>query len=262
MPAIPNGRVSTKLLAVAIAMVGCAKGDNPSVSVGADGGPTLTVVEAGDTDLATTAQRWNSAIAQRDWTLLPQLYATMVDYHGVPLRRDQLVQVRRDTWTNDASFTQSIDHVAVVSPFRVEFARKWVTLGVPHTSRASLDFAREGERWVVVSESDAHADQARANPDTPPAQPCDDLVVRVVMSTVKGLALAENKSRNQIQITARPPEAPMYSVAVIGNDAHVRATLGWFDVFPSTGRVSDAFSGDTLLADADLVGQVRKCDQR
>jgi len=35
--------------------------------------------------------------------------------------------------------------------------------------------------------------------------------------------------------------------------------IGWFDVVPQTGEVSDAFGGETLKPDGDLVAALRNC---
>lgn len=234
------------LIGLFLAGVACTKREAPTL--------TSAAVDAGspeNAELATAAQRWNAAISQRDLSLLTNAYASHVTFYGIPLRHDQVIQIRSDEFTKDPSFTQSVADVRVVSPSRVELERKWVTLGTRHSEKASLDLVREDGRWVVAGEGEARASQAN--------DACAGLATRMVLSSKKASALAGVDVNNDVHVANEPPTWPMYSVAIVENEKDVATTVGWYDVVPSTGELSDALTGETLAADPGLVAQMRKC---
>ena len=214
-----------------------------------------------EAEVHDAAQRWNRAMSQRDLSLLAGVYGTKVTFHGVPLRHDQMLQVLSDAFVKDPSFTQSIAEVrpGAGADRRVRVKRKWVTLGVTHEQPTWLELSREDGKLVVTAQGDATSD-ARAK--QPNEDRCEELARRVVLSTPRATALMRAPGDgypNEAYVALTPPEWPAWVVTVIDHTTPNPVAIGWFDVVPETGEVSEAFTGETLAPNRDLLAEMRKC---
>ena len=219
-----------------------------------------------ENDSLAAARRWDAAMSQRDLSLLANVYGKNVVFYGVPLRHDQVIQVLSDMFVKDPSFTQSISDVRSPTADRIEMKETKVVTGKSRSDKAWLKLAREDGALVVVEQGDASSDARLAAQSNPKPEYCEGLAQRVVMSTEKARALVDvprgpgnNGYANEARVVVAPPSWPAYVVAVIDHTTPKAVAIGWYDVVPQTGEVSDAFNGETLKPDADLVAQLRKC---
>ncbi|HEY2370038.1 MAG TPA: hypothetical protein VGH87_26755 [Polyangiaceae bacterium] len=219
-----------------------------------------------ENDALAAAKRWDAAMSQRDLSLLANVYGKNVLFYGVPLRHDQVIQALSDMFVKDPSFTQSISDVRTPAADRVELEQTKVVTGKSRSEKAWLELAREDGALVVVEQSDADTDARLAAQTNAKEEYCEGLAQRVVMSTNKGRSLVDvprgpggSGYANEVRLVVTPPSWPAYVVAVIDHTTPKPVAIGWFDVVPQTGEVSDAFGGETLKPDADLVAALRKC---
>ena len=219
-----------------------------------------------ENDELAAARRWDAAMSQRDLSLLAGVYGKNVVFYGVPLRHDQVIQALSDMFVKDPSFTQSISDVKTPAADRVELEQTKVVTGKSRTDKAWLVLAREDGALVVVQQGDATSDARLAAQSNAKQDYCEGLAQRVVMSTDKARTLVDvprgpggSGYANEVRLVAAPPSWPAYVVAVIDHTTPKPVAIGWFDVVPQTGEVSDAFSGETLEPNAGLVAALRKC---
>jgi hypothetical protein len=219
-----------------------------------------------ENDALAAAKRWDAAMSQRDLSLLANVYGEHVVFYGLPLRHDQVIQALSDMFVKDPSFTQSISDVRTPLEGRVELKRTFVVTGKSRIEPAWLKLAREDGALVVVEQGDETSDARIAAESGAKEEYCEGLAQRVVMSTDKGRALVDvprgpgmSGNANEVRLVAAPPSWPAYVVAVIDHTTRKSVTIGWFDVVPQTGEVSDAFGGETLKPDADLIAALRSC---
>jgi hypothetical protein len=212
-----------------------------------------------ENDALDAAKRWNAAMSQRDLTLIASVYGAHVMFLGVPLRHDQVVQVLSDAFVKDPSFTQSITDVKNPVPDRIEMKRTWVTTGKSHTDSTWLRLAREDGKLVVIEQGDPSSDARVSSQSDTKQEYCDGLAQRVVMSTDKARALVD-VPRGPLQ-NGYANEVRVVAVTVIDHTTMKAVAIGWFDVVPQTGEVSDALGGETLKPNGDLVAQMRKCSR-
>jgi len=203
-----------------------------------------------DSDAIAAARRWDAAMSQRDLSRLSNVYGVHVDFHGVPLRHDQVLQALGDMFVKDPSFTQSISDVWTPAAEHVELERASVIAGKPRRDSVRLELARQDGALVVVRQS-GESDDAKD-------ERCEALAERVVMSTDRARALT-NDPRNEVRLVMAPPAWPAYVVVVIDRTTRRTVTIGWFDVVPETGEISEVFGGETLNPDATSVAQLRSC---
>jgi hypothetical protein len=133
--------------------------------------------------------------------------------------------------------------------------RTWVTLGTQHSEATWLELARADGKLVVVG-------QGGEKREGPRVGRCEDLAQRVVLSTPRATSMmqaASNGHPNESRVVATPPEWPMYVVTIIDHTTPKPVAIGWFDVVPDAGEVSDAFTGETLTPNRDLIAEMRKC---
>jgi hypothetical protein len=221
-----------------------------------------------ENDAIAATRRWDAAMSQRDLSLLANVYGKNVTFYGMPLRHDQVIQALSDMFVKDPSFTQTIANVRTPAADRVELDQKMVITGKSRTEKAWLTLAREGGALVVVEQGDAISDARLAAQSSPKQEYCEGLAQRVVMSTDKARALVDvpraadrNGYANEVRLVVAPPAWPAYVIGVIDHTTPKPVVIGWFDVVPQTGEVSDAFGGETLKPDAALVAQLRNCPQ-
>ncbi len=217
-----------------------------------------------ENDAIAAARHWDAAMSQRDLSLLANVYGEHVTFYGMPLRHDQVIQALSDMFVKDPSFTQSISNIKTPAADHVELEQKMVVNGKSRSDKAWLRLAREDGALVVVEQGDASSDARLASQSNSKQDYCEGLAQRVVMSTDKARALVDvprgsNGNANEVRLVAAPPASPAYVIAVIDHTTPRPVTIGWYDVVPQTGEVSDAFGGETLRPDADLVGQLRSC---
>lgn len=219
-----------------------------------------------ESDALAAARRWDAAMSQRDLSLLANVYGKNVTFYGVPLRHDQVIQALSDMFVKDPSFTQSISDVRTPAADRVELKQTKVITGKSRSDAAWLKLAREDGALVVVEQGDASSNARLAAQTSAKEEYCEGLAQRVVMSTDKGRSLVDvprgrgnDGYANEVRLVLAPPSWPAYVVAVIDHTTPKPIAIGWFDVVPQTGEVSDAFGGETLKPDGDLVAALRKC---
>ncbi len=232
----------------------CSRRDEQTTVTGAQLEASVSTTPR-EAELNDAAKRWNQAMSQRDLSLLAGVYGVRVTFYGVPLRHDQVLQVLSDAFTKDPSFTQSIDDVRTGNGTRVRMKRTWVTLGAQHSETTWLQLAREDGKLVVVGQGDD-------KPEGPKIGRCEDLAQRVVLSTPRATSMMHAQANgypNESRVVATPPEWPMYVVTIIDRTTPHPIAIGWFDVVPETGEVSDAFTGETLTPNRDLIAQMRTC---
>ena len=250
------------LAAPVLAFAACSKHDEQTTTTSAK----VESTTAPESDTLAAARRWDAAMSQRDLSLLANAYGKNVLFYGVPLRHDQVIQVLSDMFVKDPSFTQSMSDVKTPSADRVELDRKSVVLGKSRNDRAWLKLAREDGKLVVVEQGDQTSDARISAQSNTKEEYCEGLAQRTVLSTDKARALVDvprgpqqNGYANDVRVVATPPSWPDYVVAVIDKTTQNPVAIGWFDVVPQTGEVSDALGGETLKPNADLVAQIRKC---
>ena len=249
-------------LALAAVAFACSRHDDTTTITSAkvDGGASPR-----ENDALDAARRWNAAMSQRDLTLLANVYGANVTFAGVPLRHDQVIQVLSDSFVKDPSFTQSITDVRSPVADRIELKRTWVTVGKSHSDSMWLKLAREDGKLVIVEQGDPISDARLSSEADAKEDYCDGLSRRVVMSTDKARSLVDvprgpqQVGANEVRVVVAPPTWPAYAVAVIDHTTPKAVTIGWFDVVPQTGEVSDALGGETLAPNGELVAQMRKC---
>ena len=219
-----------------------------------------------ENDALAAARRWDAAMSQRDLSLLANVYGKSVVFYGVPLRHDQVIQALSDMFVKDPSFTQSIAEAKSPAQDRVELKRTAIVSGKSRSDAAWLKLAREGGALVVVEQGDEASDARLSAQATGKEEYCEGLAQRVVLSTAKARALVDvprgpgkDGYANGVRLVAAPPAWPAYVIAVIDQTTPKPVAIGWFDVVPQTGEVSDAFGGETLKPDGDLVAALRNC---
>lgn len=251
-------------MVVLAALCACSRHDEDKTTV------TSAKVQSSSTpqenDAAAAAKRWDAAMSQRDLSLLANVYGKNVVFYGVPLRHDQVIQALSDMFVKDPSFTQSISDVRTPAADRVELKQTKVITGKSRNDQAWLKLAREDGALVVVEQGDASSDARLAAQTKAKEDYCEGLAQRVVMSTDKARSLVDvprgpggSGYANEVRLVLAPPSWPAYVIAVIDHTTPRPVAIGWFDVVPQTGEVSDAFGGETLKPDADLVAALRKC---
>jgi hypothetical protein len=219
-----------------------------------------------ENDSLAATKRWDAAMSQRDLSLLSNVYGNRVLFYGVPLRHDQVIQALSDMFVKDPSFTQTISEVRMPANGRVELKQSKVVTGKAQSDSVWLVLAREEGALVVVEQGDAISDARIAAQAGPKEEYCEGLAQRVVLSTEKARALVDvprgpgnNGYANEVRLVAAPPSWPAYVIAVIDRTTPKPVAIGWFDVVAQTGEVSDAFGGETLKPDADLIAALRSC---
>ena len=249
-------------IVVLAALASCSRHDDKTTVTSAKVQGSNTPQE---NDAVATARRWDAAMSQRDLSLLARVYGKNVSFYGVPLRHDQVIQALSDMFVKDPSFTQSVSEVRMPSPERIELKHTKVVTGKSRNDKAWLKLAREDGALVVVEQGDASSDARLAAPSAK-EEYCEGLAQRVVLSTEKGRSLVDvprgpgnNGYANEVRLVLAPPSWPAYVVAVIDHTTPKPIAIGWFDVVPQTGEVSDAFGGETLKRNADLIAQLRNC---
>jgi hypothetical protein len=217
-------------------------------------------------DALAAAKRWDAAMSQRDLSLLANVYGKNVVFYGVPLRHDEVIQALSDMFVKDPSFTQTISEVRMPATNRIELKQTKVVTGKSRSDRAWLVLAREDGALVVVQQGDESSDARIVAQAGTKQEYCEGLAQRVVLSTAKARALIDvprgpksDGKPNEVRLVAAPPTWPAYVVAVIDRTTPKPVAIGWFDVVPQTGEVSDAFGGETLKPDADLIAALRSC---
>jgi len=219
-----------------------------------------------ENDALAAARRWDAAMSQRDLSLLANVYGRSVVFYGVPLRHDQVIQALSDMFVKDPSFTQSASELRMPSADRIELKQTKVVTGKSRIDKAWLKLAREDGALVVVEQGDADSDSRLAAQTTPKEEYCEGLAQRVVLSTSKARALVDvprgpgnSGYANEARLVIAPPSWPAYVIAVIDRTTPKPVAIGWFDVVPQTGEVSDAFGGETLKPDGNLIAALRSC---
>lgn len=231
--------------------------------------PTRAVARAAnpiEAEIVTLTRRWNDALAKRDAQALASVYGARVQLYDKSIDRAATLKAKAAALASAKDYTQAISAVEVdlrdAARPKAVFDKKWVANGKADIVRGSLAFAKEGEKWVIVEESDAKTDDRRARvamKDT-----CESLVVGLVMSNAEVTRLvngptnpAAGHASNGLRIAGGPPESPTYAVAVHESHADRLVTLGWFDVNPKTGVVTDAIDGSPQKVDPVLVEKVK-----
>jgi len=219
-----------------------------------------------ESDAVAAARRWDAAMSQRDLSLLSGVYGQNVVFYGVPLRHDQVIQALSDMFVKDPSFTQSISDVRTPAADRIELKQTKVVTGKSRSDKAWLKVAREDGALVVVEQGDASSDARLGAQTSAKEEYCEGLAQRVLLSTDKARSLVDvprgpggNGYANEVRLVVAPPSWPAYVIAVIDHTTPKPVAIGWFDVVPQTGEVSDAFGGETLKPNGDLVAALRNC---
>jgi hypothetical protein len=253
---LPDSTMKPTFFAMVVLTVlgACSRHDDEITVTSAKVASTMTPRER---DAQDAAQRWNAAMSQRDLTLLAAVYGANVVFYGVPLRHDQVLQVLSDAFVKDPSFTQSITDVRMPAADRIELKRTYVVTGKSRNDPAWLKLAREDGKLVVVEQGDPTSDARLDARPRAKEEYCEGLAQRVVLSTDKARALVGHA--NEVHVVFAPPMWPAYVVTVLDKTQTRPVAIGWFDVVPQTGEVSDAFGGETLKPNGDLVAQLRNC---
>jgi hypothetical protein len=258
---VHSAPVRVGVLAVVLSLlVGCKRDERPvsppapSSAVPASALAVGTAAaDAREDEIGALVRRWNDALAQRNAAALEDVYGARVSLYGTSLDRASAIKTKAAALAGE--YTQSIGPVEVerkdAAHPRATFDKTWQKRGKKGTVRASLGFANEDGRWVVVEESDAKTDQAIA--DAKSEESCLGLVHRVVLSTEDGKAY--RKSPYGTMYVCGPPDCDGFQIAAVrfGNDAMQR--LATFDVDQKSGVVSHA--GLALAADPKLVARMK-----
>lgn len=214
---------------------------------------SVAVVEAAapptvDEQLIALTQRWNDALARHEAGALDAVYGAHVTLYGTTVDRAAAIAAKKAALTGD--YTQSIASILVTKgdpehPHAV-FDKTWTNHGKESKVRASLAFAKEGGRWVVVEETDAKTEAKLAD------ESCLGLVHKVVLSTDD--AATYRKAPYGTMYVCGPPECDTFQIAAIriGQDLE---RLASFDVDQKKGTVSHA--GIELKADPQLVARMK-----
>ncbi len=238
-----------RIFAFALALAACSRRHHETTLTSAQLDASVTPREA---EMFAVAHRWDRALAEHDLVQLGDVYAARINLYGVPVRRDQALQVWTDAFAADPSFTQSIDDVRVVPPMRVLMRRTWTARGETYVEDAWLDLRRElGELFVV-----GHGDPATAR------DRCAELAYRVALSSARAKELVrpeESAHENESLVAVIPPEWPTYVVAIVDRTTTHAVAIGWFEVDPRADSVTEAFTGETIEPDRRLVAQLRGC---
>ncbi len=262
-----------KRIAVAIVLLACSRHEDATL--------TSATVDASARNVREMAEQWNRALANRDETLVTQIYGERVSFFGVPLRHDEIVRVQMAAFNADPSFTQKIERVHAAGT-HVDFTRRWTRFGNGKLAHAWLDGAQEGGRWVVTGVGDDASD-ARARRAASAERPfCEQLAERIALSTREGSALVIGPPGNvQTRVAATPPELPGYAVAFITDVKGRPTAVAWYDVFAcklrepgpnpdksagacvtpggAAGAVTDALTGKVLTPDPNLLVEMSQC---
>jgi hypothetical protein len=203
-------------------------------------------------ELRSLAQRWNDALANHNVAMLSSVYGARVRLYGRDV--DRKVAIKMKTAAASGDYTQSMGPIEIdlrepTYP-RVLFTKTWLTKGKEFSIRASLDFAKENGRWVVIEESDAKADDAALQDNGKDS--CLGLVHAAVMSTQDGLLYRHPPYGTQY--VCGPPECDTYQIDGIrlGNEGMER--MARFDVDPMTGVVSHV---TPIVADPVIVTRMK-----
>jgi hypothetical protein len=201
-----------------------------------------------DEQLIALTQRWNDALAQHNADALDAVYGAHPSLYGTTLDRAAAIAAKRAALTGD--YTQSIASILIVKgdPARPHavFDKTWTNHGKQSSVRASLAFAKEGGRWVVVEETDSKTEAKLAD------ESCLGLVHKVVLSTDD--AATYRKAPYGTMYVCGPPECDTFQIAAIRIE-HDLERLASYDVDQKKGVVSHA--GVELKADPQLVSRMK-----
>jgi hypothetical protein len=233
-------------------LVAC-KSESVASTTTAPTSASVVVVEAAppptlDEQLISLTQRWSDALARHDADALDTIYGARVALYGATLDRAAAIAGKKAALTGD--YTQSIASILVVrgNPERPRaiFDKTWTNRGKESKVRASLAFAKEGGRWVVVEETDAKTEAKLAD------ESCLGLVHKVVLSTDD--AATYRSAPYGTMYVCGPPDCDTFQIAAIriGRDLE---RLASYDVDQKKGVVSHV--GVELKADPQLVARMK-----
>lgn len=262
--------------AVCLALIACDRTPAPAATTdaapAASGATTPTASVAPkanpvEAELLALTKHWNDALAKRDAEALRSVYGANVRLYTNTVARDTAVKTKAAALASAKDYTQSLRAVEIdlrdrERP-RATFDKKWTANGKESALLASLVFAKEDGKWVVVEESDVPSDQRRARAEAN-TESCEGLVVAVAASTPEGTRLlgaptnpSGGHASNGLRVGGGPPESPTYSVAFHENHDDHLATLAWFDVDPKTGKVVNTNDDTVQAPDAALVAKMK-----
>lgn len=225
--------------------------------------PKANPVEA---ELLTLTKAWNDALAKRDAEALRPVYGANVKLYQNAMTRDAAIKAKAGALASAKDYTQSLQQIEIngvksARPTAV-FEKRWTQNGKNLGVRASLAFAKEGGKWVVVEESDAPSDARKARAAN--KESCEGLVIGVVSSipeVAKFLAgptdPAHGHSSNGLRIGSGPPESPTFSVGMHENHDDRLVTMGWYDVDPKSGKVTNELSDVAPSPDPKIVDKMK-----
>lgn len=219
-------------------------GTTPAGPKGLDG------VAAREEPLLQLTRQWNSALTSHQVGTLSAVYGTSVRLYGEQLSRAEAIARKSSALSKAKDYTQHLGRIAIDWKSRTRpralFEKQWTANGRPGTVLGSLAFAQEGDRWVVVEESDEKTDQYIER-HAAKAGTCEDAAMLLVLSTKEASAMlngptdpAHGHTSNGGRIEA--DAWPNFQVAIHENHEDHLATLGWFKADVVHGTVAQLWA--------------------
>ena len=214
--------------------------------------------------LEARARAWNDALNTKSAAALLPLYAQSVRFYTVKTPRETLLREKGIAFRAHPDFHQTVDRF-VIAGSRVAFRKEVSYGGKTRAYDAYLEFKNgeivvEGDQTTdanVVAKANAGVTDAAAFSGTT-AQRCNDAIALVAKEPINDFmsSCAESVKKAGATdvgcaVTTLPPEQGKSDWAVRMYEDHPDHTvsLGWIDVDPEAGTVTDIISNAKVTFD-------------
>ncbi len=245
----PSEEARPVVIAPSASASASAMSASASASVAVDAGVGV------EQELRALAQRWNDALAKRDADALRAVYGARVAMYGAPYDREAAIAAKKKALTAD--YTQSIAsiHILRSEPDRPAalFEKTWTTQHKTSHVHASLQFAKEDDRWVVVEETDGKTEQLLWDAS------CLGLVYAAIESTDEFTQYRSAGSEREPYVLTEPcspPECAKFQIKLM-QIGHDYGPFVIYDVDQVSGVVSRHDDGVAIKADAAIVARMK-----
>jgi hypothetical protein len=225
-------------------------------------------IRAGREELAALAEEWNNAFSQLHIAELPKYYADEVSYYGKTLKRDELVQLKKDYLTAHPDIEKNTLSAVTVEILpgggaRVNFSRTLEMKKGVEAAMGYIVFRQMEGGWKITHESEMVADMKRLEAGSKPMKEkeivsCDKAAEAIFRSSpIVQAMLRSPNAQYKVEYKPGDPENPnrrywfwVFGSPMVGTQTD---TYGRFQVDPQTGELYqfDAILDKTKVVPSD-----------
>ncbi|HEX4340067.1 MAG TPA: hypothetical protein VH062_29370 [Polyangiaceae bacterium] len=228
--------------------------------------PSIATVpgSATPTDAKSAVEHWNALHAKLDAKGLASVYADPVEFYGQRLPKERVLAMKTLQFERAKDYAQSLEDLRITTPApgraRAEFTKRWTQGGKPGSTAAVLELVSTPDGFLVTKETDGPSEALKNGLKKPGS--CEAAVIALVIATEPAKGLLETPMppgsgvTMGLRIGGEPPEQPTYSVAVHEDHPDHLATMGWYDVDPKTGSMTDTTDDQPCKTDPALSRKV------